>query len=151
MAGKQVDLGIKLERIEGSIKKQRGNPQRRPLLWHPLPAARKATGCESSSVGAARADPAARQGDVTQARPHKYYTPLPVPLSQIYRQLLAVGKTLSRLFFRGLTPQPKTSDHCEYHFDAPGHSTCADPNSLSSRLVGAIVARFGSVHLSENT
>ncbi|XP_031374077.1 uncharacterized protein LOC116188735 [Punica granatum] len=62
-------------------------------------------------------------GIATQTR-RKQFTPLPAPLSHIYRQLLAGNK------IRSIAPNPDfdptiqdQSRRCEYHQGAPGHTT----------------------------
>ncbi|PKI66597.1 hypothetical protein CRG98_013006 [Punica granatum] len=63
------------------------------------------------------------QADGTQHRPRKQYTPLPAPLSHIYRQLLASDQ------IRPISPGPNfdpsvqdQSKSCEYHQSEPGHT-----------------------------
>ncbi|XP_031374128.1 uncharacterized protein LOC116188798 [Punica granatum] len=66
--------------------------------------------------------PQDQQGIATQTR-RKQFTPLPAPLSHIYRQLLAGNK------IRSIAPNPDfdptiqdQSRRCEYHQGAPGHT-----------------------------
>ncbi|XP_031398421.1 uncharacterized protein LOC116208984 [Punica granatum] len=68
--------------------------------------------------------PQGQQGGATQNRQRKQFTPLPAPLSYIYRQLLAGNK------IRSIAPNPDfdptiqdQSRRCEYHQGAPGHTT----------------------------
>ncbi|XP_031392921.1 uncharacterized protein LOC116204775 [Punica granatum] len=78
-----------------------------------------------------RAPPPAQQNPTSQGpqagashnRPRKQYTPLPAPLSHIYRQLLAGDQ------IRPISPGPNfdpsiqdQSKRCEYHQGAPGHT-----------------------------
>ncbi|PKI66795.1 hypothetical protein CRG98_012801 [Punica granatum] len=63
------------------------------------------------------------QVGTSQHRPRKQYTPLPAPLSHIYRQLLAGDQ------IRPISPGPNfdpsiqdQSKRCEYHQGAPGHT-----------------------------
>ncbi|PKI70812.1 hypothetical protein CRG98_008807 [Punica granatum] len=63
------------------------------------------------------------QVGTTQYRSRKQYTPLPAPLSHIYRQLLAGNQ------IQPISPGPNfdsttqdQSKHCEYHQGAPGHT-----------------------------
>ncbi|XP_031378296.1 uncharacterized protein LOC116193693 [Punica granatum] len=67
--------------------------------------------------------PQDQQGIATQTR-RKQFSPLPAPLSHIYRQLLAGNK------IRSIAPNPDfdptiqdQSWRCEYHQGAPGHTT----------------------------
>ncbi|PKI64961.1 hypothetical protein CRG98_014655 [Punica granatum] len=63
------------------------------------------------------------QVGTSQHRPRRQYTPLPAPLSHIYRQLLAGNQ------IQPISPGPNfdpsvqdQSKHCEYHQGAPGHT-----------------------------
>ncbi|PKI59055.1 hypothetical protein CRG98_020543 [Punica granatum] len=78
-----------------------------------------------------RASPPAQQNPTPQGqqvggaqnRLRKQYTPLPAPLSHIYRQLLA-GNQIQPVS-PGLNFDPSVQDqskHCEYHQGAPGHT-----------------------------
>ncbi|PKI51576.1 hypothetical protein CRG98_028038, partial [Punica granatum] len=78
-----------------------------------------------------RAPPSAQQNPTaqgpqagsTQSRPRKQYTPLPSPLSHIYRQLLAGNQ--SQPISPGPNFDPSTQDqskHCEYHQGVPRHT-----------------------------
>ncbi|XP_031402658.1 uncharacterized protein LOC116212231 [Punica granatum] len=68
--------------------------------------------------------PQGQQGGATQNRQRKQFTPLPAPLSYIYRQLLAGNKI--RSIAPNLDFDPTIQDQsrrCEYHQGAPGHTT----------------------------
>ncbi|PKI62007.1 hypothetical protein CRG98_017593 [Punica granatum] len=59
----------------------------------------------------------------SQHRPRRQYTPLPAPLSHIYRQLLA-GNQIQPIY-PGPNFDPSVQDQskrCEYHQGAPGHT-----------------------------
>ncbi|PKI77270.1 hypothetical protein CRG98_002339 [Punica granatum] len=67
--------------------------------------------------------PQGQPGDAAQYRPRRQFAPLSVPLSHIYRQLLASNQI--RLVAPGPNFDPSTQDqfkHCEYHQGAPGHT-----------------------------
>ncbi|XP_031405662.1 uncharacterized protein LOC116214392 [Punica granatum] len=68
--------------------------------------------------------PQGQQGGAMQARQRIQFTPLPTPLSHIYRQLLA-GEMI-RPTVPGPSFVPANQDQslrCEYHSGAPGHTT----------------------------
>ncbi|PKI33939.1 hypothetical protein CRG98_045671 [Punica granatum] len=73
----------------------------------------------------AQQNPAAQgpQAGGTQNRPRRQYTPLPAPLSHIYRQLLAGNQI--RQISPGTNFDPSAQDQskrCKYHQGAPGHT-----------------------------
>ncbi|PKI73796.1 hypothetical protein CRG98_005780 [Punica granatum] len=68
--------------------------------------------------------PQGQQGGAMQARQRIQFTPLPTPLSHIYRQLLAGD--MIRPTVPGPSFVPANQDQslrCEYHSGAPGHTT----------------------------
>ncbi|PKI68501.1 hypothetical protein CRG98_011097 [Punica granatum] len=96
-AGKKLDLGIKLGRMEGPTDK-REEPSKKATSQGP-------------------------QVGTSQHRPRRQYTPLPAPLYHIYRQLLAGNQIQS--ISPGLNFDPSVQDqskHCKYHQGAPGHT-----------------------------
>ncbi|PKI71141.1 hypothetical protein CRG98_008439 [Punica granatum] len=72
----------------------------------------------------AQRGPTLQPRQVRQARLRLQYPPLPVPQSQVYRQLLAIKE------IRPMAPHPLFNPanqdqnlRCEYHMGAPGHTT----------------------------
>ncbi|PKI64502.1 hypothetical protein CRG98_015065 [Punica granatum] len=81
-------------------------------------------GFESSSASTAVPASQSQKGGVSQSQQHKQFTPLPAPLSHIYRQPLAGNK------IRTIAPNldfdsavQDQSRHYEYHQGVPGHTT----------------------------
>ncbi|PKI40433.1 hypothetical protein CRG98_039173 [Punica granatum] len=104
-AGKKLDMGIKLGKIEGST-----GIEGQPLTLGVPPSAQRAPTLQP------------RQGG--QARTRLQYPPLPVPQSQVHCQLLAAKE------IRPVAPHPQFNPtnqdqnlHCEYHMGALGHTT----------------------------
>ncbi|XP_031405668.1 uncharacterized protein LOC116214399 [Punica granatum] len=204
MAGKQVDLGIKLGRLEGPTKKGEGESSRKTALAATLTGGRRSKEASVNAVNvghnvpqqysvsftpapsttpayapppspypsqylaqpvyystpptafssapqqvvhhyapappqtpqyrppASRTPqptqqapaPQGQQGGAMQARQRIQFTPLPTPLSHIYRQLLAGD--MIRPTVPGSSFVPANQDQslrCEYHSGAPGHTT----------------------------
>ncbi|PKI68330.1 hypothetical protein CRG98_011238 [Punica granatum] len=141
IAGKQVDLGIKLGRLEGPAKKGEGESLRKTAVAATPTNGRK--GNEASVNVVNLGHPGSQQYSVnfipTPPATHAYasltvhyqsqhpaqpFKPLPTPLSHIYRQLLAGN------MIRPTVPDPSfipanqdQSLHCEYHSGTLGHTT----------------------------
>ncbi|XP_031387180.1 max-binding protein MNT-like [Punica granatum] len=162
-AGKKLDMGIKLGRIEGPTRKKEGKTSETTAgasstggkkgketsvnavnLGHqssqtysvsftptPLPQQHIPVQAQPNKIPALRPQPAqqlpapqTQQGNRARSKPWPQYPPLPVPQSQIYRQLLAAEK----IFPEAPHPQFNAANQnqtlrCEYHMDAPGHTT----------------------------
>ncbi|XP_031405688.1 uncharacterized protein LOC116214420 [Punica granatum] len=149
MAGKQVDLSIKLGRLEGPTKKGEGESSRKTASAATPTGGRriKEASVNAVNVGhnapqqystpqyrppASRTPqrtqqapaPQGQQGGAMQARQPIQFTPLPTPLSHICRQLLA-GNMIRRTV-PGPSFVPANQDQSlryEYHSGAPGHTT----------------------------
>ncbi|XP_031392070.1 uncharacterized protein LOC116204132 [Punica granatum] len=92
--------------------------------------------------------PQGQQGGAMQARQRIQFTPLPTPLSHIYRQLLAGD------MIRPTVPSPSfvpanqdQSLHCEYHSGAPGHTTdnCWKLREEVQKLIDAKKISFNAI------
>ncbi|PKI65413.1 hypothetical protein CRG98_014152 [Punica granatum] len=153
MAGKQVDLGIKLGRLEGPTKKGEGESSRRTASTVTPTGSRRSKEASVNAVNTGHnapqqysapappqtpqyRPPASRtprptqqapasqgqQGGAMQARQRIQFTPLPIPLSHIYRQLLAGN--MIRPTVPGPSFVPANQDqslHCEYHSGSVGN------------------------------
>ncbi|XP_031376024.1 uncharacterized protein LOC116190475 [Punica granatum] len=198
-AGKKVSLGIKLGRIDHSVRKGEGESSKKtavtaasshnrkgkdanvsvvnpghpshqqyavnvapsfPLPYHPAPQQQypaqpiyysappayaplqapqsfgqqytSAFQVQSSSPPASRIPhpaqgaptPLTQQGNRGQVRPRPQYLPLPVPQSNIFRQLLAAGKINPEAPNENFNPANLNQNLCcEYHMGPPGHTT----------------------------
>ncbi|XP_031374016.1 uncharacterized protein LOC116188667 [Punica granatum] len=134
-AGKKLDIGIKLDKIEGSAEKKEGESSKRATTGTAGSRRGKDTSVNATPQYRPPASrtpqltqqapaPQGQQGGATQNRQRKQFTPLPAPLSYIYRQLLEGNK------IRSIAPNPDfdptiqdQSRRCEYHQGAPGHTT----------------------------
>ncbi|PKI71931.1 hypothetical protein CRG98_007699 [Punica granatum] len=159
-AGKKLDMGVKLSKIESPAEKKEGESTKKATIGTPFAGNRKG---RDASVNAAYAPhpmhyqqqlpaqqvyystlmasfsspapqqcahnyaptpPPTQQNRPPTSRTPQPFTPLPAPLSHIYRQLLAGNK------IRSIAPIPDfdltiqdQSWRCEYHQGAPGHTT----------------------------
>ncbi|PKI40361.1 hypothetical protein CRG98_039250 [Punica granatum] len=121
-AGKKLDLGIKLGRMEGFTNKGE-EPSKKAPATTTSSSGRRGKEVSVNVVNPAHPTPQQYSVGVAQYRSRKQYTPLPAPLSHIYRQLLA-GNQIQPIS-PGPNFDPTTQDqfkHCEYHQGAPGHT-----------------------------
>ncbi|PKI43824.1 hypothetical protein CRG98_035785 [Punica granatum] len=123
-AGKKLDIGIKLGKIEGLAEKKEGESSKRAATGTAGNRRGKDTPPTSRTPQPVQRAPAPQdqQGIATQTG-RKQFTPLPAPLSHIYRQLLAGNK------IRSIAPNPdfdptiqNQSRRCEYYQGALGHT-----------------------------
>ncbi|PKI31502.1 hypothetical protein CRG98_048112 [Punica granatum] len=103
---KKLDIGIKLGKIEEPTGKEGQS-------------SKNATVAPSPTINKKGKDVS-----INAAGPRSQYPPLPVPQSQVYRQLLAAKE------IRPVAPHPQFNPanqdqnlRCEYHMVAPGHTT----------------------------
>ncbi|PKI70840.1 hypothetical protein CRG98_008731 [Punica granatum] len=137
-AVKKLDMGIKLGKIKGPTEKE-GQSSKNATTAPSLTSNKKGRDACVNAVSLGRqtpmplalgAPPSAQRAltlhprKVGQARPHLQYPPLPVPQSQVYRQLLAAKE------IRPMAPHPQFNPanqdqnlRCEYHMGASGHTT----------------------------
>ncbi|PKI75390.1 hypothetical protein CRG98_004219 [Punica granatum] len=131
-AEKKLDLGIKLGKMEDPASKGEESSKKAPMAPSPSGGRRaKEVSPSQPRPPVSRAPPPAQQNPTshgqqaggTQSLPRKQYSPLPAPLSHIYRQLLAGNQ------IQPISPGPNfdpsvqdQSKHCEYHQGAPGHT-----------------------------
>ncbi|PKI78396.1 hypothetical protein CRG98_001217 [Punica granatum] len=139
-AGKKLDLGIKLGRIEGPASKGDESSKKVPAMSsssggrrgkevsvNAVNTAHQASQQYSANFTTAppptqRAPPPqGQQGSAAPPRPRKQYPNLPVPLSHIYQQIRDKIGTIAP----GPSFDPTNQDQskqCEYHRGAPGHT-----------------------------
>ncbi|XP_031392705.1 uncharacterized protein LOC116204656 [Punica granatum] len=167
VARKQVDLGIKLGRIEGPTKGMGEESSRKTLAAVTSSGGRKGKEpCYQSSTITSllplrprntepQLQPAQQvppqqnqQGGVTQSQPRRQYAPLLAPLSHIYRQLLAGNKILP--IAPGPNFDPTNQDQsklCEYHQGAPWHTldNCWRLWEEIQKMIGANKLPFNAI------
>ncbi|PKI66506.1 hypothetical protein CRG98_013099 [Punica granatum] len=132
-AGKKLDLGIKLGRMEGPVSKGEESSKKVPATSSSS-SGRRGKEVSVNAVNMAQQasqqtsqptqrvpPPQGQQGGAAQPRLRRQYPALPVPISHIYRQIRdKIGTTAPDPSFDP-TIQDQ-SKQCEYHRGAPGHT-----------------------------
>ncbi|PKI71989.1 hypothetical protein CRG98_007605 [Punica granatum] len=150
-AGKKLDIGIMLGRIEGPARKKEGeaskkhaarmsrmgkdvtayHPASPTIIQPPPPQQHTPAQAQQSRASALRPPQSAqraptsqvRQGGAAQPRQRKQFTSLPVTPSHIYWQLLTSGKIRLEALCPNFDPTVQNqSIHCEFHQGALGHT-----------------------------
>ncbi|PKI37786.1 hypothetical protein CRG98_041820, partial [Punica granatum] len=138
-AGKKLDLGIKLGRMEGPASKGEESSKKVPAMSsssggrrgkevsvNAVNTAHQASQQYSANFTISQPTqrappPQGQQGGTAPPRPRKQYPNLPIPLSHIYQQIRdKIGTIAPRPSFDP-TIQDQ-SKQCEYHRGAPGHT-----------------------------